>query len=255
LIKVYKDSVKSGEKYDKFIRISSYISEFRGIVSIFPSGGIVVDALEKGIPAITSLLKDRSFAKHDKKFENYLIKDEKSLTLLQETYQSLDNSLQGDQRSKLGSVLSRLFNYNKDLLDKNSIFEISKEGEVDLRKSKGLNVEDMEKVIDSLDEHFKKFVKEFKEEAGKYAKEVEKAFSEGDGSHLQISLNQLLVELLIRVKKDNLKSLVTHAKKELESKGNSDDKEKRKQALDLFFNNIPSKHEEFIERLEIIKDN
>jgi hypothetical protein len=191
LVKTYEDSDESGKKYDKIALVGDYLDTVGDVASIFPPAGIPLKLLGKAIPIFINLLKDHSEDNYAKKFEDYLIKDEKSLTLLQETYQSLVSSLHSNQSSDLNFALIELFNLNQNPFSQYSAFIVGKIPKV----NSSLDSESMKKAIELLDKHFKEFTEELQRETNHHAEKIEKAFFGADGEFLQAEVTELLEKL------------------------------------------------------------
>lgn len=253
LVDTYKKSDKIDKRYNKIEEFTGYVSDAEEVIaSVYPPAGAVIKLVTKSVPIINNLLKKYSLTSHAKKFEDYLREDEKALTLLQKTV----NSLQDDQNAPLFGLLS----YDQDLLEKDSIFVINeKENNIDLRKSEGgLSVEDMEKVIGSLNNHFQQFVKEFKEKASKYDEKIKEFLTKEDNANLQTEMNELLIKLSIEVQSNNLKELIRDVKDALKSKGrflgvNKKHQTREEQLTPFFSKLLPPTPKECIEGLKNIK--
>ncbi|MEG7979018.1 MAG: hypothetical protein NY202_03855 [Mollicutes bacterium UO1] len=240
LIETYKSSNKSGKKYDKITLIASYLGDAGEIAaSIVPGGSAVAKALNEGIPIITNLLKSHSLTAHSQEFENYLIADEKSLFLLQKTYQSLIDSQ--DNRGKINPILTNLLKLNQDQFDQHGIFEIS-----NLQKEEELTSEKMQNTIDLLTNHFKEFTQELHRETNQYTEKMAEIFAGAEGEVLQIELTELL-EKLVGKESRNQESNLINQSEDLQSRIESKEAYLQKLVADAK-NKIKSEHRLLSER-------
>lgn len=188
LSKTHENADESGKKYDKIALVGNYIGEVKEIASLVPGGGIVTDILSKGIPTIANLLKSRSIITHSQEFGDYLIEDEKALSLLEKTYQSLVASQ--DDSKKVSPILTNLLKFNQSQLNQHSVFEVSK-----LEKERKPTSEEMSKAIELLNNHLQEFKKELGKEIDEYKEKMEELFATEEGKFLQEELIKLLEKL------------------------------------------------------------
>lgn len=262
LVEIFNDSGKSDKKYNNISIVCDYASKGGDLASFFPPLGIPIKVISTCIPIITDILKNNSLYKNVKKFEDYLFEDEKSLILLQETYQSLDNSLQDDDK-KINPLLINFLNFDKRNFNQHSVFVISE----NLKENFDFNIEDMKKTIDSLSAHLVNFTKEFNEEAENQSEKMIDVFSGKNGEFLQNEIIELLEKLSIKnnctklvsdeekrlllkqieVKKNNLNSSIKLMKSKLESRHPvSSERKKRNEKRESIFEDILITQEEII---------
>jgi hypothetical protein len=190
LIDTYESSGKTTKNFDKLDTTGKHISDSGDLIgTLIPGGSVPAKLLGKGISTIAKLFKSNSLTDHSQNFENHLIEDEKSTLLLEETYCSLNSSLQ-DNHSKLSLLLTQMFNLGSKQFNQYNVFEVS-----GIQKQEELTQKKMEKVIELLTKNFKDFEKEFQQEVSRYAEKIETFFAEEDNNLLQDELTELLEKL------------------------------------------------------------
>ncbi|MDR1670737.1 MAG: hypothetical protein LBR43_03395 [Spiroplasmataceae bacterium] len=189
LIETYNNLTKSTKKYEKINLVANYLSYGEELVGAVPFGSTAVKVFSKGLPVIANLLKSNSLKQQANKFEEYLIEDEKALTLLQATYQSLNNSLA--EPSKISSLISNLIKSSNSELVKHNVFAVAK-----LEKSSSLKEADMIKAIELLTNHLKDFNQSLQLETKTCLEQLEIILASEHGQQLQQEVEQLLNKLI-----------------------------------------------------------
>jgi hypothetical protein len=197
LIIVGQKLAKSDKRYNLAITAGNYLGNVRELVSIFPGGGIAVDIISKGVPVIANLLKSCSSAEYKQEFEGYLIEDEKAISLLEKTHLTLDNSLQGNEKSDINSFIRKVLNLDAGKFDQYNIFTVSK-----LQKGEELTPEKMKSALELLTENLHAFVDKSRQEVKDCTEEMEKLFKGKDGERLQTEVITLLEKLTGKESKD-----------------------------------------------------
>ncbi|CAI2177391.1 3979_t:CDS:2 [Funneliformis geosporum] len=187
LITTEEKSEKTSRIAIRLESIGQLIGNVEDFADIVPGGKIATRLLSKGLPIAANLLKKRSLKSQAKEFKDCLIEDEKTLALLQETYKSLDKSLQSEKQGKMNSALANLLSLGQEQIDRYSVFKIG-----DLKEEEKLTAEKINQVIDDLTECLESLVQELKNEVGKFAEEIE-TLAEDDKLLLEVEelLNKL----------------------------------------------------------------
>jgi hypothetical protein len=209
LIQTYQIATKSIQKYDKVTLVGNYLSYGEELAGAIPFGSTAVKIFSKGLPVIANLLKNNSLKQKANKFEEHLIEDERALTLLQATYQSLNNSL--NQPSKINSLINNFLKSSNNELSKHGVFEVAK-----LEKNSSLKEENMTQAIELLTNHLKEFNQSLQSETKTCLEQLENLFASEHGQQLQGEIEKLLNKLIGKEKPEEEIANISSEKQILE---------------------------------------
>jgi hypothetical protein len=206
------------QKYEKLITTSDVIKNIGEVVNdINAIGGTVVKLLAKGVSVATNILKNNSSVEQTKEFEDYLIKDEAAMTLLNKTYQSLVETIQGNEKKLnpiINEILKRSGNQFSSFEEKYNVFEVSSIKREDV----SLSAEQMKQALEALVNNLEEFKKDFQKEAEQCAREMEISFNEEDGNLLQAEFTELLKKLTGKESSNSQEPIINNQQKDLQSK-------------------------------------